>query len=151
MSPSPTQPVQKDPTVSSSVYKIGTYITGVAEKTDAGRFVRNFTVKDGTVQLINTSGSAKSSGFVATGDILQLYKGTSVFKTYTVLIYGDVNGDGSISLADMVMVQRQLLGIQKLDGAKFAATDVNHDSRCSLADMVTVQRDLLGLSGIKQG
>ncbi len=151
VSPSPTQPVQKDPTVSSSVYKIGTYITGVAEKTDAGRFVRNFTVKDGTVQLINTSGSAKSSGFVATGDILQLYKGTSVFKTYTVLIYGDVNGDGSISLADMVMVQRQLLGIQKLDGAKFAATDVNHDSRCSLADMVTVQRDLLGLSGIKQG
>lgn len=81
---------------------------------------------------------------------MQLYKENTITQTYSIVIYGDVNGDGSISLADMVMIQRQLLNIKKLQGPYFAAMDVNHDTTCSLADMVVIQRSLLGISTIKQ-
>ena len=82
--------------------------------------------------------------------MVQLYKENTITQTYSIVIYGDVNGDGSISLADMVMIQRQLLNIKKLQGPYFAAMDVNHDTTCSLADMVVIQRSLLGISTIKQ-
>ena len=82
--------------------------------------------------------------------MLQIYKGSTLAQSYPVVIYGDVNGDGKISLADMVMVQRQLLQIKILDGPHFTAMDTNHDKTCSLADMVIIQRHLLGIAAIKQ-
>lgn len=103
---------------------------------------------------MNAAGASKGSGVVATGDMLQIYKGSTLAQSYPVVIYGDVNGDvngdGKISLADMVMVQRQLLQIKILDGPHFTAMDTNHDKTCSLADMVIIQRHLLGIAAIKQ-
>lgn len=149
-SPSPSPSPAPDPTIESSTYAIGTYITGVEPGTGVTTFLNNFTVKNGRIQLSTAAGASKGSGTIATGDMVQLYKENTITQTYSIVIYGDVNGDGSISLADMVMIQRQLLNIKKLQGPYFAAMDVNHDTTCSLADMVVIQRSLLGISTIKQ-
>lgn len=147
--PKPSPSPAPYPTIKSAVYDIGTYVTGVEPGTDAAKFLNNFTVENGRIQLLNASGASKN-GTVATGDILQLYKENTAVKSYPVVIYGDVNGDGNISLADLVMVQRQLLKIKILDGPHFTAMDTNHDQKCSLADIVTIQRHLLKISTIKQ-
>ncbi len=148
--PTPTPTPIPEPTIESSAYEIGTYITGVEPGTDVTKFLNHFTVKNGTIQFLNAAGASKGSGVVATGDMLQIYKGSTLAQSYPVVIYGDVNGDGKISLADMVMVQRQLLQIKILDGPHFTAMDTNHDKTCSLADMVIIQRHLLGIAAIKQ-
>lgn len=146
----PPTPTPVDPTISSSEYNIGTYITGIAPKTEINTFMNNFNVNNGIIQLMTSTGASKGSGIIATGDILKLYKGSSEFSSYPIVIYGDINGDGNISLADMISIQRQLLQIDQLDGPYFTAMDINHDNKCSLADMIAIQRQLLGISLIPQ-
>lgn len=61
---------------------------------------------------------------------------------------GDINGDGSVSLADWVMVKRHLLEIEKLTGDKYNAADVNGDGSVTLADWVKIKRHILGYESL---
>ena len=61
-----------------------------------------------------------------------------------------MNADGKISIMDMISIQRQLLQLDKLDGAYFESTDANNDKKCSLMDMVAIQRHIIKLSTINQ-
>ena len=99
---------------------------------------------------MDKNGNSKGSGFVSTGDKLQVYKGNSLYKAYPIIIFGDINGDGTISLKDMVYVQRLLLEIDDAKGTQLLAYDVNNDSKCTLLDMVMIQRHLLGIKSISQ-
>lgn len=62
---------------------------------------------------------------------------------------GDVNGDGEITLLDMLKIKRHLLGIEILENEKFEAADVNGDGTISLLDMLKIKRHLLGIEIIQ--
>lgn len=62
---------------------------------------------------------------------------------------GDVNGDGKISLIDLVHIKRHLLGISTLEGTQFAAADINGDGKVTLLDYAMVKRHLLGIQLIQ--
>ena len=62
---------------------------------------------------------------------------------------GDVNGDGKISLLDLVHIKRHLLGISTLEGTQFAAADINEDGKVTLLDYAMVKRHLLGIQLIQ--
>ena len=62
---------------------------------------------------------------------------------------GDVNGDGEITLMDMLKIKRHLLAIEILEGEKFEAADVNGDGEITLMDMLKIKRHLLGIEIIK--
>ena len=99
---------------------------------------------------MDAKGNSKASGNIVTGDVLQLYKGDKLFADYPIVIYGDVNADGKVSLMDMIAIQRQLVKLSNLEGTYLEATDANADGKCSLMDMVSIQRQLVKLSDIKQ-
>lgn len=61
----------------------------------------------------------------------------------SVVITGDVNGDGEISVTDMLMVKSNILGTE-LTGAAAAAGDVNADGSVSISDFVMIKSHLLG-------
>lgn len=80
-------------------------------------------------------------------------------RTYTINIVrqqppsgggsrGDVNGDGTINLADWVTIKRHILGIESLSGERFQAADVNGDGTVNLADWVAVKRHILGYESL---
>ncbi len=146
---SPTS--KPDPKIASKIYNISTNLTGVQPETSIDSFLKNFSVSNGSIQVMDKDGNSKGSGYISTGDKLNLYKDKSLFKAYPIIIYGDINGDGKISLLDMVHIQRQLLEIDNKKGIYFYALDVNNDSKCSLLDMVIMQRHLLGIKSIVQG
>lgn len=148
--PTPTPTPVPNPTVTSKNYKLGTTLTGVQPSTQIDAFLKNITVKNGSLQVMDKNGNSKGSGFVSTGDKLQVYKGNSLYKAYPIIIFGDINGDGTISLKDMVYVQRLLLEIDDAKGTQLLAYDVNNDSKCTLLDMVMIQRHLLGIKSISQ-
>ncbi len=54
---------------------------------------------------------------------------------------GDVNGDGKISVLDIVKIQRVIVGLD----ASNAACDVNGDGKVSVLDIVRLQRHIVGI------
>lgn len=61
----------------------------------------------------------------------------------TSFVKGDVNLDGSVTLADVAFIQKYLLGMKSFNAAVSQLADLNGDGRVSLADAVTIQRSLL--------
>ena len=67
-----------------------------------------------------------------------------IAKTPTYII-GDVNGDGRVSIADVVILRRYLAGLVSLTETEQKAADLNKDNRVSIADLVQLRRQLAGL------
>ena len=68
-------------------------------------------------------------------------------QSLSLVITGDVNGDGNISVTDMLMVKSHILGTE-LAGVAAAAGDVNADSNVSISDFVMIKAHLLELSAV---
>ena len=60
----------------------------------------------------------------------------------------DVNGDGAISITDLVQINNHLLKKSTLTGAAASAADVNADGVISITDLVQVNNHLLKKSTI---
>ena len=71
-------------------------------------------------------------------------------NTYTVLIYGDVNGDGKISAIDYVNVKNYILKSSNLTGIYAVAADVNRDNKVNAIDYVQIKNNIMGKNTIAQ-
>ncbi|MBP3339725.1 MAG: SH3 domain-containing protein [Lachnospiraceae bacterium] len=127
-------------------------INGIDAKTAVSTFISKVTVKNGTVGLVDKNGAAKTTGNVATGDkiIIKDNDGT-LFKEYTVVIFGDVNGDGTIDLKDSYIVRKYILGQRELSGVYLTAGDVNRKlDGVDLKDSYIIRKFILGERSINQ-
>lgn len=77
---------------------------------------------------------------IATGTVLH---SASAQRSMVAVVLGDVNGDGKISISDMLMVKTHILGTE-LTGAAVDAGDVNGDGKLSMSDYLMVKTHLLG-------
>lgn len=59
-------------------------------------------------------------------------------KSYIVRIFGDVNGDGQISLVDYINVGWHCTGYKDLSGSYAASADVNRDGKVTLMDYIMI-------------
>ncbi len=138
------------PTLNTS-YKIGDYLTGVNFETDVNTFIANLGVSNGTARVFDTSNNEKSTGIIATGDVVKIYDTANAPKgSYTIMILGDASGDGRITARDMLMGQRHILKISLLSDAYLAAADIDKDGTVKARDMLMGQRHILKISQIIQ-
>lgn len=95
----------------------------------------------GSVKMVANEAGADNG----TGATLQLIDvdGTTVLDTYTLVIFGDVNGDGAITMADYGSIKNVVLG-DSIDGALAFAADVTGDGEITMADYATVKNHVLG-------
>lgn len=63
-------------------------------------------------------------------------------------VKGDINGDGKISVLDIVKIQRVLVGLDTLDESMSLACDLNGDGKVSVLDIVKLQRHIVGIETI---
>ncbi|MBQ6843848.1 MAG: SH3 domain-containing protein [Agathobacter sp.] len=136
-------------TLASDTYSIDKNITGVAPGTSAEDFLAGFTCEGGTLKLLNSSGKEKT-GTVATSDCLAVYVDDKLVEEYKIIIYGDVNYDGKITIADLVKLNRHTLNLSKLKGSGLKAADVNGNGSVNIQDLVMINRHILGIETIKQ-
>ena len=85
----------------------------------------------------------KSSGSIASGDVIIIKNGGQT-GTFTVMVKGDTNGDGKISISDLAMIKAKLLGNNNLNGVYLSAADINKDGKISISDLAMVKAHLLG-------
>ena len=66
-------------------------------------------------------------------------------KTYTVVIKGDIDGDGKISTADYIRVRKHILRITKPDGSALLAAHTSTDvsKQVSAADYIAIRMHIL--------
>ena len=62
---------------------------------------------------------------------------------------GDINGDGTISLSDLVAIKRHILEFELLTGDKLKAADIDDNGSIGLIDYVKVKRHILGFELIE--
>jgi hypothetical protein len=159
--PTPTTPSNNNPTtgttdlnsvVTKSGYKISnSYVSGIAVGTKASSVINSIKKNDAnaTVVIKNSSGKTIESDFVGTGATIEIKSGDKSTKL-TVVIYGDASGDGKIDAIDLLKIQKNILGINKLSGAFASASDINKDGTINALDLLKVQKHILGINLIKQ-
>ncbi len=135
------------PALTSSKYKIGTEITGIAPGTSATTLLQGLTAVNGSAQLVTASGAAVTDN-AATGQVVQLMSGGKVVASYPLVIYGDTSGDGAVTSRDLLIAQRHILGISKLSGAYLTAADSGKDGQVTSTDLLRSQKQILGITSV---
>ncbi len=103
-----------------------------------------------TVNVFDRNNNSKSQGRIVSGDKIVI-SSNGVNKSLSVVIYGDVDGSGTISAVDLLHVQKHILGFTKLTDSLLMAADVNKDSKVSAIDLLQIQKHLLSYTNISQG
>lgn len=140
-----------DKALSSSGIKYNNdYIYGININTSIDSLLSNIkNISDGiVVSVADKEGNIKNNTFV-TGDTLNIKIG-NIEKKYSTIIYGDVNGDGSIDKLDYLAILREYYGYTKYSGAYKESADVNKDGTVDKLDYLAVLRDYYGYAKISQ-
>ena len=94
--------------------------------------------------MMNGSTKLTDSSLLGTGMKLNLMNASQLIKSYSVIVTGDVNGDGKINITDMIAVKQDILGKSKLSGLRKSAGDVNGDGKINITDFIKIKAAILG-------
>ena len=95
----------------------------------------------------------KSGDKIGTGTLVEIYKDGYLVDAYTVVIFGDVDGDGWYDAQDAYIVSlitNGLLTREQTGEAKYLAADCNHDGVIDGADIEILQNAGLLLGDVDQ-
>ncbi len=121
------------------------YIGGFTEGYTATSFKELVNSKSNTAVIVvkNSNNIEKNNEILVTGDVINITNDNDS-KTYNVIINGDVSGDASITIVDLLKVQKHILNYNKLENAYFKAGDTNNDGKVDIVDLLRIQKHILG-------
>ena len=127
-------------------------VTGIKPGATVADISSTVTVTGGSFDILGADEKVKADGKIVTGDVIAGKDLTGNYVSmYTVVIYGDVNGDGDITIKDLLTLRKCLLGTAKLDTAYLLAGNVNKDSNnVTIKDILVLRKQLLGSMNIEQ-
>lgn len=122
-------------------------ISKINPETSVSDIIKSLDVKNGKAEVAGKT----ESDIVGTGDVITVNRldGT-VFKSYTVLIRGDVSGDGKIQINDIIKIRNHLLNSSVLSGVQALSADVSGDGEIQINDIIKIRNHLLGTVLITQ-
>jgi SpoIID/LytB domain protein len=140
------------PALKSGAYDIAkSGISGVKPGTAPAELLSNLTSDGGNLSVISPDGTAKVDGSVSTGDFVRtVYGGGTSYFDLPVVLYGDIDGDGSISQSDLDALRLHILNLTKLAGPYLTAMDVNQDGAVDSLDVLLLMKNLNSAYSIKQ-
>ena len=127
-----------EPIFNVKTYKIkGTYIRNISPKTIYENFIKNIEANQSYV--VKEEGNAiQGSELIKTGQELIIGK-----RTYTLVVGGDINGDGEVKLSDLSALKMHLIGKRSLTGASTEAGDINDDGEVKLSDLSKIKKIII--------
>ena len=99
----------------------------------------------------NKANILKENDLLGTGSKILVKENGNILRIYTILIYGDSNGDGKINSVDLLKTQRHILELEKLEGIYLKASNVRKTgTKPTSVDLLLIQRHILGYQKIEQ-
>ncbi len=109
------------------------FVTGVNAGTEVSVFKSNFVNSN---QIILDTSSVKTGSKVWYG---------SSGEVHTVIVSGDVDGNGSVNASDIIYLSDHIVGTKMItDNVKFKAADINSSNSITVVDLVNVRKVILG-------
>lgn len=144
----PTKPIVSPETkITNAGYSLSTgYITKVNVGEDMSSLRQKLTNQGAVVATLNSSWNSKTSGAIATGDIIEVDQ----TKRYEVVVYGDIDGDAKISVVDLLYLKKYILGDMSLNQANKKAADISKDGKADVVDLLLLKKQLLNEYTINQ-
>lgn len=123
------------------------YLDKIEPETTLSEFINNCDT-NGTITVINEKGQTLSSDdLVGTTMTIKVTRYDEEI-TMTIVVMGDINGDGKNTAQDLSELNSACLGISEVEltGARFKAADIDDNRRITVTDLAELNNALLGIS-----
>ena len=150
-----------DPTLGNKVYTINvingqtkivsdihtveaTYIKTIRENKTSDDVKSEMTNPNEYLKIYNLDGTEiANTDIVGTGYTIKLIINGTEFDSKKLIIKGDLNSNGEVDVADIVKLERYILGTGTLSAHELEAGDVNDDGSDDVSDLLLIERHIL--------
>lgn len=118
----------------------------VESETTSSDFVSDITnINDLDYKIYSSSGSELTNeSNVTTGSYIDV-SNEAKSKRYYIVVAGDANGDGTLSVFDIVKINNHIIDpTKRLEGMYNLAADYNQDGNLSIFDIVKINNEIIG-------
>ena len=143
----PVEEPEIDDTIKSSKYEVNTssnMISKITPDTDVSTFKSNISTEVGYKVVDNSGNEIQNSDLVVTGDKLI----TDTGKEYVLIVTGDLNSDGDITISDLSKLRKHILKAEILEDEYQEAADINNDCDVTLNDASMMRKVILNIEKI---
>lgn len=119
------------------------YVYGVTAGTTAADYFE--ATNGGTLEWAEGAASSVNG----TGATVTLKDASgAVVDTYTLIIFGDVNGDANVDSTDSFVIMQKVSGVSSLSAIQEFAGDVNADAACDSTDSFVIMQKVSGIADV---
>ena len=131
--------------IASSIYNVGDkYISKIKAKTTVKTLKEKLSTNATNVTISNKGTTLKETDYIGTGMKITFKLGEET-KEYTLVVTGDITGDGKLQNGDLIKLVRYRVELITLEEPYKLAADVNGDSRVTDSDIIVIARVLVNL------
>ena len=130
----------------------GREISGIKYNENTVKHLKDKISTDLEVEIVNNKNEVlEETDIVGTNSKILIKRDGKILRKYTIIIYGDSNGDGKINSVDLLVLQRHILEIQKIDEIYQKACNIRKNGKKPTSvDLLLIQRHILKLQIIEQ-
>ena len=127
-------------------------ISGIDYEENTVSDIKSKIKTDLEIEMVNDKNEALvDTDIVGTGSKIRIKENGNILREYTILLYGDVNGDGKINSVDLLVLQRHILEIERMEGIYIKAANTRKDGKKPTSvDLLLIQRHILEIQIIEQ-
>lgn len=114
------------------------FLVGVGIGDTGSEIVSKFNESADYVKVYDAAGAEVTGGVVCTGYTVNLVVNSEVVKSITIIISGDVNGDGAIGSSDILVVSGAVDGSSKLNDVFSKAGDIDGSGTVTSTDYMAL-------------
>ena len=135
----------KELSIETTTYEIDSkYINKVMPKTTVIEFLKNIDVNTIDIKIINNDSELESTDLIATG--CKIILNNKIY--YTLIVSGDVDGNGEVNFNDILQINKHRLNKIKLQDDYIKASDINSDGKVDFNDILQINKYRLGKTNI---
>ena len=120
------------------------YISKIGIETTVDEYKSNFDLNAGYTLVVDYK-TVYDQNVLYTGSKTKIYNEQNLVAEYTNIVKGDVNGDGKISVLDIIQINNHIIDETKQLGEIYAlAGNYNDDTRLSVLDIIQINNYIIG-------
>ena len=117
-------------------------IKNIPENTTVEFLLQNLQIGSDNYRIENNSGETLTeAALVGTGSLLKINES----EIFNIVVTGDTNGDGKISITDLSKLKLHLVKLELLENLSLIGADINQDGETTLTDLSRMKECLVGM------